>query len=260
MRRFRLKFGYLMPAFLMLLSVVTLGQTVKPGMYSVKVPPMADKKAGRSSTLFRGSTHDMELMQLTHSFLLSSDKHAARVPADVERLVIVKSGTLQIIMNDSTWALSPGSVALFMPDQRYSVESPAADTCTFYTLEYRSKLPADKRRGVTAGGSIVRDWNEVNFQPHDKGGIRRYFDRPTVMCKRFEMHVTTLNEGLRSHDPHTHAAEEIVIVISGQTEMQIGDQFYKGGTGAVYFLASNVPHAIRNVGKKACAYFAFQLQ
>jgi (S)-ureidoglycine aminohydrolase len=68
-------------------------------------------------------------------------------------------------------------------------------------MKYRSQLPMDKDRGKEAGGSLVIDWNELPFNPHDKGGIRRYFDRATAMCERFEMHVTTLNEGLKSHEP-----------------------------------------------------------
>jgi (S)-ureidoglycine aminohydrolase len=78
------------------------------------------------------------------------------------------------------------------------------------------------------------------------------------MSKRFEMHVTTLNEGLKSHDPHTHRAEEIVLMINGNSEMQIGENFYKGSVGDLFFLGSNIPHAIRNVGAGSCMYFAIQ--
>ncbi len=74
------------------------------------------------------------------------------------------------------------------------------------------------------------------------------------------MHVTTLKEGVRSHDPHTHRAEEIVLMIAGNTEMQIGEKFYKGTTGDFYYLGSNVLHAIKNVDTKPCMYFAFQFE
>jgi (S)-ureidoglycine aminohydrolase len=96
------------------------------------------------------------------------------------------------------------------------------------------------------------------YPPHDKGGIRRYFDRATAACSRFEMHVTTLKPGIRSHEPHTHRAAEIVLMIRGNTELQIGDGLYQGADGAVYFMASEIPHAIRNTGDTRCSYFAFQ--
>jgi len=112
----------------------------------------------------------------------------------------------------------------------------------------------------TAKASFVKDWNKIEFKPHDKGGIRHYFERPTAMCKRLEMHVTTLKEGIKSHEPHQHRAEEIVLIIDNKTEMQIADKFYKGGSGDMYYLGSNVSHAIRNDGKGTCMYFAFQFE
>jgi (S)-ureidoglycine aminohydrolase len=90
--------------------------------------------------------------------------------------------------------------------------------------------------------------------------VKSYFERPTAMCRRFEMHVTTLKEGLKSHDPHTHRAEEIIVVISNETQMQIGSNFYKAKAGDIYYLGSNILHGIQNAGKGNCSYFAFQFE
>jgi (S)-ureidoglycine aminohydrolase len=122
-------------------------------------------------------------------------------------------------------------------------------------MKYRSREPVRR-----TGRSFVKNWNKIAFKPHSKGGIRNYFELSTPMSERFEMHVTTLNEGLKSHEPHTHRAEEIVLVIDNKTEMQIGEKFYKGGPGDIYYLGSNVPHAIRNEGNGTCTYFAFQFE
>ena len=80
------------------------------------------------------------------------------------------------------------------------------------------------------------------------------------MCERFEMHVTTLNGGLRSHDPHTHRAEEMVLLLEGTAEMQIAEDILPLASGGLVFLGSEIPHAIKNVGTKPCVYFAFQMQ
>jgi (S)-ureidoglycine aminohydrolase len=80
------------------------------------------------------------------------------------------------------------------------------------------------------------------------------------MTKRLDMHVTTLKAGLKSHEPHTHRAAEMVVMIDGHTEMQIGQKFYKGNEGDVYYLASNVLHGIRNIGSVPCTYFAIQFE
>jgi (S)-ureidoglycine aminohydrolase len=80
------------------------------------------------------------------------------------------------------------------------------------------------------------------------------------MQKRFEIHVTTLQEGRKSHEPHTHRAEEIVLILEGDTEMQLGDGIVKTTIGGFYYLGSNVSHAIKNIGTKPATYFAFQFE
>ena len=104
------------------------------------------------------------------------------------------------------------------------------------------------------------DWNSVAFKPHDKGGIRNFIERPTAMLERFEMHVTTLKAGIKSHDPHTHKAEEIVLLVNGNTEMQIAQSHQKANGGDLIYLSSNILHAIENIGNEPSTYFAFQWQ
>ena len=74
------------------------------------------------------------------------------------------------------------------------------------------------------------------------------------------MHVSTLKLDKKSHDPHTHQAEELILVMDGNTEMQIGQKFYQGKEGSIYYMGSNILHAIRNVGAVPCTYFAFQFE
>jgi (S)-ureidoglycine aminohydrolase len=190
----------------------------------------------------------------------SSKRTEIKVPSDEEYLILVKDGVLDIGFNDSTWSLNKGSIALLMPAEKFTLRNTSTQNADFYLMKYRSKEAAQPERGKSQGGSMVRIWDSIPFKPHLRGGIRNYFERPTAMCRRFEMHVTTLREGLKSHEPHTHRAEEIVLVIDNQTEMQIGENFYKGGVGDIYFLGSNVSHAIRNDGNGTCTYFAFQFE
>ena len=116
----------------------------------------------------------------------------------------------------------------------------------------------DTRRGKKGCGSIIIDFEKLEYKEHEKGGIRNYFRRSTAMCPYYEMHVTNLNPGIKSHEPHTHSAAEIILMIEGETEMEIGNEIYKAQKGDVYFLPSNVPHAIKNTGDNQCMYFAFQ--
>jgi (S)-ureidoglycine aminohydrolase len=235
--------------------------TVLSKMYSWKTPTEEIANGLKETVLFKGAATDMEMVTMTSNALRGSSKTIeSEVPKTEEYLLLIKDGSLEIAFNDSTWLLNGGSIALLMPGQKFTVKNNGKQECTFYTMKYRSKARSDEERGQVGGGSIVKQWDKIPFKPHDRGGIRNYFERPTAMCKRFEMHVTTLKEGIKSHEPHTHRAEEIVLIIDNKTEMQIDESFHKGAEGDIYYLGSNVSHAIRNDGKGNCMYFAFQFE
>jgi (S)-ureidoglycine aminohydrolase len=252
MKKILLAVFFLTPIF-----IFAQRDSISSGKYYWKRPVQKVQENILTSVLFEGSAHDMKFLQMTaNTLLLAKEKTQRQVPDGEEHLLLMKKGTLTIGIKDSSWSISAGSIALLMPGEKYTLQNMNRDSCNFYLMKYGSKSPVNK----AYGGSFVKDWNRIEFKPHDKGGIRHYFERPTAMCKRLEMHVTTLKEGIKSHEPHKHQAEEIVLVIDNKTEMQIGDKFYKGGTGDVYYLGSNVSHAIRNDGKGICTYFAFQFE
>lgn len=176
-----------------------------------------------------------------------------------ETLLLVKSGQMDIeIAGGLPGAIGPGSIALILPGDDYAVKAGGAETLVYYTMSYRSKSGANADRGRAAGDSFVVDFAELVFQPHDRGGLRNYFNRATTMTENFEMHVTTLNEGITSHPPHTHRAEEIILMIHGEAEELINGEPHALATGDFVFLDSMVPHGIRNTGAGTCMYFAFQ--
>ena len=250
---------------LITLLIPTLGFTQLPliesKMYEWKKPTDKTAKNITTTVLFEGSAHDMEYLQMSANSIEGAKTGVGlQVPENEEHMLIVKDGILTIAFKDSSWSVGGGSVALLMPGGKYSLQNTSTASCTFYRMKYRSKLPMDLARGKASGGSFVKDWNKIPFRPHDKGGIRNYFEKETAMSKRFEMHVTTLKEGLKSHEPHTHRAEEIVLVIENKTEMQIDNKFYRGGKGDIYYLGSNASHAIRNDGRGTCTYFAYQFE
>ena len=179
---------------------------------------------------------------------------------DDEEYIIIKEGQIKITLNDSSHVLGPGSFALFIPGDHHGLMNAGNAKATYYTFRYRSKAPVDMERARRAGGSFIVDWNKIEFKPHGRGGIRNFFERPTAMLKRFEMHVTTLNAGIKSHDPHTHAAEENVLLVKGNTEMQIAQSHQKAVDGDLIYLSSNILHAIENKGSEPAIYFAFQWQ
>jgi len=236
--------------------------SILSGIYSWKAPAQQVQKNILSTTLFEGKVYDMEWLQMSaNSVKPMNKKIQQQVPANEEHLMIVKSGTITLGLKDSTWTIGAGSTALLMPGEKYTLQNTGTGPGDFYEMKYRSKLPVNPARAKDAGGSLVSNWNNIAFVPNDIGGGRRnFFNRSTAMAKKLEIHVTTLKEGIRSHDPHTHRAEEVIIVIDKKTEMQIADKFYKGATGNIYYLGSNLSHAIRNDDTVPCTYFAIQFE
>ncbi len=184
--------------------------------------------------------------------------HAGHSHAD-EELIIVKEGTLAVTYGGKTEKLETGSIALLMPGDEHALANAGSEPVTYYIMRYETKAPQPDR-GKQAGGSFVKHWNELEYKGHDKGGRRNVFDRATAHSERFEMHITTLNEGLMSHPPHTHKAAEILLLIEGEAEESINGTWVPSAVGDIIFLQSQVPHAIRNTGKKPCTYFAFQFE
>jgi (S)-ureidoglycine aminohydrolase len=212
-------------------------------------------------TLFEGKVHDMEWLQMNAQRLAAGGlRTEMHVPSNEEHLIIIKSGLITLLLADSTYTLGAGSVVLLMPGESFTLQNSSKAAVDMYLMKYRSKRYIDSAERRSFGRSMVKNWNTIEYKTHEKGGRRNFFDLPTAMSRRFEMHVTTLNKGFKSHDPHTHLPEEIILVTDGSTEMQVGDRFYTGGVGSIYYLGSNVPHAIRNTGTRPCTYFAFQFE
>jgi (S)-ureidoglycine aminohydrolase len=229
--------------------------SIKAGVYSW--PTFSDQKNG-SKIFLTGSAYDLSLLEIAAHLLGSQKKSHVRVLNTEEHLLLIKSGVLTITLHDSIFSLGKGSIAMFMPGEKYSVQNTETIPCEFHLMKYTAKLPTDLARGNSSGGSFARDWNNLTFRPHERGGVRSYFDRPTAMTKRFEMHVTTLKENFKSHDPHRHRAEEIILVLEGKVEMLIGETNYTANAGDVLFAPTNIFHGLKNIGSGTCSYFAFQ--
>jgi (S)-ureidoglycine aminohydrolase len=179
-------------------------------------------------------------------------------PNDVEELLIIKQGKLRVTLNKVNKVLGPGSVAFIMPGEKYTVQQEGGEESVFFSLKSTAKSPDVRERGKSNGGSFLLDSDGIVTKKTERGGRKDFFDRPTATCDDFEMHVTILNEGLPSHPPHTHAQEEIILLMKGDATMSINSKDYETPTGSLVFLASGDLHGIRNTGKGQCEYFAFQ--
>lgn len=238
-------------------ATVTADAQVKPLSSSVYQYP--DMSSASEQTLVKGATtyfksYEVDVVNVTKS---NNTLHG-NTSSDTEALLIVRQGTLKVTIGSTSKVLGPGSIAFIMPGETYKIQLDGGRESVFYKLVAISKTPDVRERGKANGGSLLINVDSIMFKATERGGRRDYFDRATAICDDFEMHVTTLNEGLPSHAPHTHAQEEIILLMKGNATMAINNKDYEISPGSVVFLAAGDLHGIRNTGKGQCEYFAFQ--
>ena len=226
--------------------------------YWNKLEPIKEDTRIRRQVL-EGKTFALGYFEI-HASTLEPGKapHPPHTHADQEELMIVKEGQVKITIAGQSKLLGSGSIAFAMPGDEHGIENAGNTIATYYILKYKSTLPMDLERAKKAGGSFMVDWNDLKTINTGKGYRRDFFNKATSQLAQFEMHTTALNADSVSHAPHTHVQEEVILILRGNVEMFIDGKLYKGSAGDIYFLSANVPHALKNIGKEQCEYFAFQ--
>ena len=240
-----------------LLGAASHSQTIKSDVYQWKNLPVDKKESSERRQILEGKGAVLANMEIHATTLNPKTGPQPKHIHDEDVMLIIKEGKLKIMIGDKSRTMGPGSIAYAISGDELGVENAGDSKTTYYVMKFQSDS-VNVQRGKNAGGSFFTDWNDIEFKPHDKGGVRQYFTRPTATLKRLDIHVTTLNAGLKSHDPHTHKVEEIVLMIEGNGEMQIGDTKKKTTTGDVIYLESMIPHAIQNDDTKPIMYYAIQ--
>jgi len=154
------------------------------GAYNWEQPAVQKNKI-TSVVLLEGRAHDFEWMQLSANSLAGTKELKQSMPANQEQLLIVRSGSLTIHFNDSSFILTPNSIAVLMPGEKYSLRNVSNERCDFYSMRYR-KASAEMK--MPKGNSFVKIWEHIPFKPNSIGGGRRdFFEQGTAMQKRFEI-------------------------------------------------------------------------
>jgi len=211
-----------------------------------------------NNTVFlSGKTDQATSVDMSKHELTSKDKTVTIESDERETLLIIRSGLVEIALESNKYVVGPNSVAFILPGEKATLHM-KSESASYYLVEHSKSGDLGIDRGKEQGGSFVLNFEEITVRNHGKGATRGYFNRATAIFPYYEMHMTTLNPGIRSHEAHTHGAGEMIIMISGETEMEIGNSIVTGDKDSVYFIESNVPHSIRNTGKDRCMYFAYQ--
>lgn len=108
--------------------------------------------------------------------------------------------------------------------------------------------------------SSIFEWKAMKAEPTEAGEVRHVFRTPTATLDELECHITTLEPGAKSHPPHTHANEEVLIIREGNVEFFYRNAWHPATVGDVVFLTGTDPHGVRNAGTTPATYHVFAWQ
>ncbi len=214
--------------------------------------------SGERRQILDGSTDEFARLEI-HATTLTPGQapHASHTHAEEEELIIIKEGSIKQTFGEKSMILPAGSAILALTGVEHGLSNVGSTQATYYIIKWKTHdFTRDSKD--TSPQSFMINWDEIEFKPTEKGGRRDVYRSATNMLSELEMHVTTLMPGMTSHAQHTHADEEIIIVLKGTVEETINDKPYKAETGSVIFLKSNDPHGIRNMGDIPCEYYAIR--
>ena len=241
-----MKISLLVCVLLVASGAIAQSDTLSSGVYDITAKPS-------------GGTTDLAVFKAHASTLAPGQtNHPLRALDDAEELIFIKEGLLRVSINDTNQTLGAGSIVLIMAGDRQSFQNGSDKPVTYYVLTFKSKMPVNIPRGRQGGGSMMIDWNTLAVKRTEKGESRPIFDRPTSMFAKLEVHATALNSGMESHPPHTHRAEEIMLLMKGNATAHIGGKNYDAATGGIMLLTPDIIHNVKNTGAEQCWYFAIK--
>ncbi|WP_221033110.1 cupin domain-containing protein [Actomonas aquatica] len=242
------------------LSVALGGERLQSGVWGWDALPVEQTNSGERREIFAGEGADASRI-LVHATTLNPGQrpHAPHTHDDMEEMIVVKEGRLTITVGELTKEVGPGSVAIALAGDPHGWSNTGDEPVTYYVLRYKSRLGFDAEGDAEKRlSSAIYDSAEVPFSANPRGGWRGFFNGTTETLRLFELHETTLVQGVQNHPVHTHEAEEMVIMLEGHVDLQINGESYIGKPGDVYFVAANDPHSLFTHGEKPSRYFAFQ--
>jgi (S)-ureidoglycine aminohydrolase len=208
--------------------------------------------------VIKGTTLDLHTLDIYTLTLAAGKTYTLPINNNLEQLIVIKNGTVNLILKDTAQTVGPGSIALVLAGDKISFKNPSDKPVSWFVLSYQSTNTVNLQRGHDAGPSFIKNWDLLKVNKSAKGETRSLFDRPTTMFERFEIHATALNPGYASHDPHTHRVEEIILMLNGGVLETINQDLKDAQAGDCIYLASGSLHRPINNTNKQCYYLAIQ--
>jgi mannose-6-phosphate isomerase-like protein (cupin superfamily) len=77
-------------------------------------------------------------------------------------------------------------------------------------------------------------------------------------AKDLRVHMSVINPGERAHPPHDHPDEEVLYLLEGNAEAQVGDHTEVIGPDTAVFCPPGVTHGLRNCGDRPMRYLVIR--
>lgn len=224
-------------------------------VFEWKMMPATIEGVEEERKLMDWPTETLDNFRIVHYTL--QDSETMDLNTGSEHLVLVGEGLLSLDMSGEKAMLGPRSVGWIPADRQLKIAVGNKEKASFFIIEWEAEKVADELAPKDTH-PLLFDYDEMTFRQNARGGRRDVMQAPTETLTELEMHITTLKEGGKSHDPHVHADEEIILVLQGEVEELINGTPYRLGAGSVIYLAAFDPHGIRNAGKGSCEYYAIR--
>ena len=101
---------------------------------------------------------------------------------------------------------------------------------------------------------------EIPYKGDATKKARRFFYGPEHSGYKLEMHETVLGPGVETHPLHTHAHQEIIILVEGTVQVSMDGHTDTVEAGSVIFYEPDRPHNLRNTGTVPCRYYVVELR
>lgn len=133
----------------------------------------------------------------------------------------------------------------------------------FSRRELAVLLPALAAARAVAQGSALPSkpyrFQDLAVRAEGENRFRAILEGETHTGLPIELHITELAPGQEPHPPHHHVHEEMIMVLEGTVEVNIGDRSATLGPGSAAFVASGDQHGWHNVGTIRARYFVLAL-
>jgi quercetin dioxygenase-like cupin family protein len=248
-----------LPLLFCYMESIAQPQPLPSSVYEWKMTPVEKSGGVERRHYFNWPTQTLENFEIEVIDIQSeNNRKITDIASDTEKLILVKNGTLSLSSQEGDQILSARSIALVHPGEKLSIYNGGKSQTSFFLIQWKTETFSEYRPRQSGKNIQVFDYQKLDFKENPKGGRRNVMEAATHTLHELEMHITTLLEGEKSHDPHVHPDEEIIVVLQGEVEETINGTPYRLGPGSVIFLSSMDPHGIRNVGKGACEYYAIR--